>query len=153
MHKFATILAAVAFGLTTLVPATASAQHRGGYDRGYDRGHHDGGRWRDGCRRDNNYGCERDRDRRRYGRDDDNDAVAAGVIGLVLGAVIASAISNNNNDRRDDGYYDRRDDDYYRDSRADDRYYDPPPPEPQCTRPERQWDRYANRYVTVDVPC
>jgi hypothetical protein len=22
-----------------------------------------------------------------------------------------------------------------------------------CTRAERQWDRYANRYVTVDVPC
>lgn len=24
---------------------------------------------------------------------------------------------------------------------------------PQCTRRERQWDRYANRYVVVDVPC
>ena len=27
-------------------------------------------------------------------------------------------------------------------------------PEAQnCTHQERQWDRYANRYVTVDVPC
>lgn len=149
MQKFATILAALAFALTTLAPATASAQrYRGGHDRGY---HHGGGYWGDGCRRDNNYGCERDRDRRRYGRDDD-DAVAAGVIGLVLGAVIASAVANsNNNDRRDDGYYDRREDDYYRGGDyRDDPYYEP---EPQCTRQERQWDRYANRYVTVDVPC
>lgn len=152
MRKFATILAALAFGLTTLVPATASAQHRG---YGYGRGHHGGGYYGDGCRRDNNYGCERDRDRRRYGRDDNDDAIAAGVIGLVLGAVIASAVSNsNNNDRRDDGYY-SRDDDYYRDDGRgyrDDGYYDEPPP-PECTRRERQWDRYANRYVTVDVPC
>ena len=155
MRKFATILAALAFGLTTLVPATASAQHRGG-GYGYGRGHHGGGYYGDGCRRDNNYGCERDRDRRRYGRDDNDDAIAAGVIGLVLGAVIASAVSNsNNNDRRDDGYY-SRDDDYYRgsDDYRDRGYYDePPPPPPECTRRERQWDRYANRYVTVDVPC
>ncbi len=27
------------------------------------------------------------------------------------------------------------------------------PRKSQCTRRERQWDRYANRYVTVDVPC
>jgi hypothetical protein len=31
--------------------------------------------------------------------------------------------------------------------------YEAAPPREQCTRPERQWDRYANRYVTVDVPC
>ncbi|MEZ5955810.1 MAG: hypothetical protein R3C27_01170 [Hyphomonadaceae bacterium] len=153
MRKFATILAAMAFGLTALAPATASAQHRGGHDRGY----HGGGHYTDryGCRRDNNYGCERDRDRRRYGRDD-NDAVAAGVIGLVLGAVIATAISNSNNERRDDDrYYERRDDDYYRggDYRDGGYYEPPPPPPPECTRRERQWDRYANRYVTVDVPC
>ena len=159
MRKFATILAALAFGLTTLVPATASAQHRGGYDRGgHDRGGYDRGRGRghygDGCRRDNNYGCERDRDNRRYGRGDNDDAIAAGVIGIVLGAVIASAVSNsNNNDRRDDGYYDR-DDDYYRGGDyRDEGYYNEPPPPPECTRRERQWDRYANRYVTVDVPC
>lgn len=30
---------------------------------------------------------------------------------------------------------------------------DGPPPQSQCTRRERQYDRYAQRYVTVDVPC
>ncbi|MBX3431317.1 MAG: hypothetical protein KF779_17155 [Hyphomonadaceae bacterium] len=154
MRKFATVLAALAFGLTTLAPASASAQHyRGGHDRSY----HGGGQWNDGCRRDNHYGCERDRDRRRYGHDDD-DALAAGVIGLVLGAVVATAIANSNN--RDDGYYDDGDrygdrygDQYGYRGPEDERYAPPPPPEPQCTRTERQWDRYANRYVMVDVPC
>lgn len=154
MRKFATILAALAFGLTTFAPATASAQHyRGGHDRGYHGGGYYGDR--DGCRRDHNYGCERDRDRRRYGRDDDGDALAAGVIGIVIGAVLANAIANSNDRRDDDRYYDRRDDDYYRGrgDYRDDPYYDEPPPPPECTRQERQWDRYANRYVTVDVPC
>ncbi|MCR6644686.1 MAG: hypothetical protein NVV62_09300 [Terricaulis sp.] len=33
-------------------------------------------------------------------------------------------------------------------------YYEPPPQaQPQCTRRERQWDRYANRYVTIELPC
>jgi len=155
-RKFLTILAVSAFALTAIVP-DASAQRRG-----HGRGHHDYGGYygadRYGCRDDNNYGCERDRDRRRYGGSDDGDAVAAGVIGLVLGAVIVSALTsdNNNNNRRDDGYYDRRSDDgYYRDSGGydDGRYYDPPPPPQQCFRQERQWDRYANRYVIVDVPC
>ena len=174
LRKFMTVLAVSAFALTTLVPVEASAQryrgHRGDYGDAY------------GCRNDNNYGCERDRDRRlarngydrgygygdRYGddyyhrgecydrrgrnhcydRDDDNDdAVAAGVIGLVLGAVLATAVSNSNN--QDRGYDDR---DYNR-GYDNQRYAPPPPPEPQCTRRERQWDRYANRYVTVDVPC
>ncbi|MGE0597471.1 MAG: hypothetical protein AB7P07_13995 [Hyphomonadaceae bacterium] len=32
--------------------------------------------------------------------------------------------------------------------------YDPAYDQRQaCTRQERQWDRYAQRYVTVDVPC
>jgi hypothetical protein len=30
---------------------------------------------------------------------------------------------------------------------------DPGPQASNCTHAERQWDRYANRYVTVDVPC
>lgn len=150
MRKFTTILAALAFGLTALAPASASAQrHRGGHGGGYYGNHGDAY----GCRRDNNYGCERDRDRRRYGRGDDGDAVAAGVIGLVLGAVLVGALTSNNNDRHDDDY--DRDDDYYRGGGdyGEGRYYEPPPPEPECTRTERQWDRYANRYVTVDVPC
>lgn len=174
LRKFMTVLAVSAFALTTLAPVEASAQRwrdRGDYGDAY------------GCRNDNNYGCERDRDRRqarngygggygygdRYGddyynrgecydrrgrnhcydRDDDNDdAVAAGVIGLVLGAVIATAVSNGNNSGRDRDYNDRNYDRGYSDQR-----YAPPPQ--QCTRRERQWDRYANRYVMVDVevPC
>lgn len=145
LRKFMTVLAVTAFALTTLAPVDASAQ-RWRHHRDYGDAY--------GCRDDNNYGCERDRDRRRYGHGDDGDAVAAGVIGLVLGAVLVSALTSNDNDRDDDYDYDRRGDDgYYQDGYADDRYYEPPPPEPQCTRRERQWDRYANRYVTVDVPC
>lgn len=169
MRKFTTLLAVTAFALTSLAPVTASAQRWRGHDRDYGDAY--------GCRDDNNYGCERDRDRRQarngyggyygddyynrgecydrrgrnhcYDRDDDNDdAVAAGVLGLVLGAVLATAVSNGNS--RDDGYNDR---DYDRGYRDNQRYSPPPPPEPQCTRRERQWDRYANRYVTVDVPC
>lgn len=170
MRKFMTMMAATAFAFATLAPVDASAQRR----------HRDRGDWGTdafGCRNDNNYGCERDRDRRlahngygnygygdnynrrecydRYDRnhcydrhDDNDDAVAAGVIGLVLGAVIGTAIANGNN-RRDDGYDDRYNDRGY----SDQRYAPPPPPQQQCTRRERQWDRYANRYVTVDVPC
>ena len=170
MRKFMTMFAAAAFALATLTPVEASAQRYRHQDRGDAYG----------CRNDNNHGCERDRDRRlarngggyggydrgygddyynrgecydRQGRnhcydrhdDDDNDAVAAGVIGLVLGAVVATAIANGNN-RSDDGYDTRRDDRRY----DNDRYA---PQQQQCTRRERQWDRYANRYVMVDVPC
>lgn len=174
MRKFMTMFAAAAFALATLTPVEASAQRYRHHDRGADAY---------GCRNDNNYGCERDRDRRlarngygyggydrgygygddyynrgecydRQGRnhcydrhdDDDNDAVAAGVIGLVLGAVVATAIANGNN-TRNDGYDDRYDNRGYN----NDRNY--APQREQCTRRERQWDRYANRYVMVDVPC
>jgi hypothetical protein len=53
--------------------------------------------------------------------------VVAGVVGLVLGAVIGSAIAQNGN-QRDDAYQ-------------------------NCTRQERRWDRQRQRYVYVDVPC
>ncbi len=166
MRKFMTMVAAAAFALATLAPVDASAQRYRHHDRGTDAY---------GCRNDNNYGCERDRDRRiahngggyggydsgygngysnrdecydRQGRnhcydrhDDNDDAVAAGVIGLVLGAVVATAIANGN-DRRDDGYDDRdyRDDDgYNRDSR--------------CMQQTRRWDSRSQRYVIVNVPC
>jgi hypothetical protein len=105
--------------------------------------------------------------------------IAAGVVGLVLGLAIASAASQPREPRvscRDNyqrcppppGYYDnRRDSSYYGDRGGD---YDHDSayareygleggPEPyyeareQCTRRERQWDRYANRYVIVDVSC
>lgn len=148
LRKFTTMLAASALALAALAPVEASAQHWRYRDYGGDAY---------GCRDDNNYGCERDRDRRaarrgygyggygdgyydrrecydRYGRnhcydrddDDDNEAIAAGVIGLVLGAALATAVAN-----------DRHDDDDYR----------------ECTRQERRWDRRRQRYVYVDVPC
>lgn len=174
MRKFAIILAALAFGLTSLAPTTASAQrHRGGHGGGYNGGYNGGygGGYGDayGCRCDNNYGCERDRDRRYYGRGNNSDAVAAGVIGLVLGAALASSMNNNRN-RNYNRNYDPAYDNGYRngggynggynngygggnyDPAYDDPRYAPPPPQ-QCMRAERQWDRYANRYVTVDVPC
>jgi hypothetical protein len=135
-HKLTSLLAAAAFALTSLaVPASADARDR---------------------RHDGDYGCYdncgRYDHRRRHHRDDDgDDAIAAGLIGLVIGAVLVSALTGGNDrDRNRDDYsaYER---DYG--SRADDRYYAPPERESQCMRPERQWDRYANRYVTVDVPC
>jgi len=155
MRKFMTFVATALFAVATLTPMEASAQrrHHGGWGTDYA-----------GCRPDNNYGCERDRDRReahngynRYGygyggdyydrrHDDDDDAIAAGVIGLVLGAVVGAAIADSNN-RSDDRYDDRYDDRGYSDY---DRQY-APTPAPQCR--ERRWDRYANRYVMVDVPC
>jgi hypothetical protein len=47
------------------------------------------------------------------------------------------------------GYDDRGYDPRYDNSGLEGGSYD----DRSCTRPERQWDRYANRYVTVDVPC
>ncbi|ANP45927.1 hypothetical protein ATE48_08330 [Candidatus Viadribacter manganicus] len=162
MRKFIATVATIAFAMATFTATPASAQHW----RDRDRGDYAG------CRNDNNYGCERDRDRRearngyrreygydrgyynrpecydRQGRnhcydrhDDNDDAVAAGVIGLVLGAVIASAVTNSNNNRQDDSYY-RGSDGY------DDGYS-----EPQCTQQVRRWDRTQDRYVLVEVPC
>lgn len=160
IRKLTALAAAVAFALTTLAPVEADAQGRRHYRDRDHRGHY-------------SY------DHRRHHRDrhDHDDAVAAGVIGLVLGLAIGAAVSEGNNNR-DRGCYDdnyRRPcprEGYYReggdpdpryDSRSayerdygrappDEAYYDPPPAE-QCTRAERQWDRYANRYVMVDVPC
>lgn len=152
MRKFIAMFATFAFAMAAFA-TPASAQRYRHHDRGYDR---DRGGYeyyhRDDCY--DRYG--RDRCYNRHD-DDDDDAIAAGVIGLVLGAVVATAIANSNN--RDDGYYSDRDryGDRY-DPRYDGGYNDrgyapPPPPPPQCTRRERQWDRYANRYVMVDVPC
>lgn len=151
MRKFIAMFATVAFAMATFSATPANAQRyrdRGDYHnnrghdgygrRGYDRGYYN----RPECydRQGRNH-C--------YDRDDDNDdAIAAGVIGLVLGAVIASAVANgNNNQRRDNnGYYSgSQDDGYYRD---DDGYYGQ-----QCMQQVRRWDRTQDRYVIVDVPC
>jgi hypothetical protein len=57
--------------------------------------------------------------------------------------------------RRDDYYADRGGSAYERDYGGYEGGYDPRLDDrrDQCVRRERQWDRYANRYVTVDVPC
>jgi hypothetical protein len=152
IRKLTSLLAAVIVAMATLAPAAADARDRRGHGY-YDRGHHDGyyrgRRWRD--------------------RDHDGDAVAAGVVGLVLGLAIGSMASQPS---YRDGCYDRcapppprrcydpcdRDAYYDRDydPRYEEGYYEEPyayEERSRCTRPERQWDRYANRYVTVDVPC
>lgn len=139
--KLTALVGAFLIAAAALAPSVASAdpRHRGRGDRGYydNRGYYDG--------------------RHRGYRDDDNDdALAAGVVGLVLGAVIGSAITQSNNDRRDDRYYapppppPRY---------SGGPYYDGPPPqyyEPQlCVQRQETWDPYARRYVTLErrVPC
>ena len=149
IRKFSALLAALVLGLTVLAPTAADARDRRGHGGYYDRGYHGG------------YGHHR-----RY-RDRDGDALAAGAVGLVLGLALGSmANSEPRYSCRDDyrrcappprcsdpcgrGY----DDSYYREApRYRDDYYDDRDRREQCTRRERQWDRYANRYVTVDVPC
>lgn len=156
IHKISALLAAAMIAFVTLAPAPADARDgrgRGYYERDHGRYYGDRGRrWRD--------------------HDDDGDAVAAGVVGLVLGLAIGSMVSQPREPRyacRDNyqrcapppqqGYYDQGG--YYdrRSAYEQDYGYAPPPPPrgyyeaPQCTRRERQWDRYANQYVVVDVPC
>lgn len=174
-RKSIAVATALALAMGALAP-TAQAQdyrrndgyyggHYGG-DRHYDRGrHHD--RW------------DRRYDRSRRGNDDDGEAIAAGVIGLVLGLAIASAASQPRqpqarcssdyqrcappqgyyNQGYNQGGYSDQGSAYERDygyAPGPKQSYDPyygEPEQPACTRRERQWDRYANQYVVVDVPC
>lgn len=115
IRRLTTMLAAFAIALATFAPTTADARdRRGGYrDHGYyDRHHRD--------------------------RDDHGDAVAAGVIGLVLGLAIASAASEND--------------------RCDDRYGCAPPPPPRrcydpCARQDGYYDQgYDPRYAGGEEP-
>lgn len=170
LRKLTAIAAATAFAFTALAPAPAAAQHRDHRDyRGDYYGHHD---YRRG---------------RHYRDDDHDDALAAGIVGLVLGLAVGSLASQPqqpqarcyDNYQRcapppQQGYYDQR----YPDDSGLEGGYDPrgdggsayqqdygyapqggyvpyaaAPQQQQCTRRERQWDRYANRYLMVDVPC
>lgn len=113
MRKFLTAAtAALALGGVTLgAAAPAEARYHGGY-----RGHY-------------------------YHHGGTGTALAAGIIGLGVGAAIAS----------DHGYYGRG---YYRGYGP--AYYAPPPPPPgyyyggpPC-RTEMRWDGWSRRYVPVD---
>ncbi len=173
IRKLTGVLAACAFALAALAPATADAQHRRGYsDR--DRGHHG----------------------RHYSPRDRHRDVHAGVLGLVLGLSLGG-IAARHAARRDcvegrgcapplpppppgrcyepcaaqSGYYDPRYDqrDQY-DPRYDDQRYEdedqygepleggyyededyPPQRQDQCTR--RRWDDSQRRFVTESMPC
>jgi len=151
MRIVPTLFAVLAAATLALAPTVAEARdhHRGGGyygDRGgYDRGYRGRGY-------DRGY---------RHGRDHDDDALAAGVIGLALGAVIGSALAAP---RRE--YYPPR---YYAPPPAN---YPPPPPpayypprqgyyddgyrpSQTCVLRERQWDPYAGQYVRIErrIPC
>lgn len=159
MRKFIAMFATVAFAMATFTATPASAQRyrdRGDYhdNRGHDgydrRGRGNGYYNRPECydRQGRNHCYDR--------HDDNDDAVAAGVIGLVLGAVIASAVANGNSRQQNDGYYSNNDgyrDDGYRgddrDYRGDDGYYQGS----RCMQQTRRWDSRYQRYVIVDVPC
>lgn len=155
-RKFMTLAAAATLAFGAMAPvAQARDDHWGG---GWS-GHHDGGRgnW-NGYRggRYRYYGGGR-----YYGYGNDN-AVAAGVVGLILGLAVGSAV---NAPRRDGGCYNNcappppQYQGYDPGSAYQQDYGTAPPKEGgypqsrQCTRQGRQWDRYANRYVSADVPC
>lgn len=165
IRKLSALLAALVLAVTMFAPTAAEARDRGHgyYDRGYYRDY-EHRRWR-----------HRD-------RDDHSDAVAAGAVGLILGLALGSMAAQPrdrgyhcyDNYQRcvappppppcrnpcrgggyyRDGYYDRGSA-YERDYGYEGRYdpYLDDRDRGYCTRRERQWDRYANRYVTVDVPC
>lgn len=170
IRKVSALLAALAFAFTSLAPVSAADardRHGGYHDRG-DHRDYDNRRWRHRDRNDDG---------------DALAAGAVGLIlGLAIGSLASqpreprcydnyqrcappppppcrnpcgydrgSAYDPRYGDPRyDDRRYDDRDSAYERDYGYDPSYDQP---REQCTRRERQWDRYANRYVTVDVPC
>lgn len=153
IRKITTLVAAAALAATAVAPAASARdyyRHGGGY------GHYDHHRY--------------------YERG--GDAVAVGAIGLVLGLAIGSALASADTDRggcyspcrydppppppQYQGYdpgrggppeRSARDGSAYEQDYGIDPKLDGGPEAQSCTHQERQWDRYANRYVTVDVPC
>ena len=92
-----------------------------------------------------------DHDRRR-GR---GDAVAAGVAGLVFGAILGAAVtSRHRRDRCDNGCGGYYNDDYYEgDGYCGNGCYTRPPE--LCITRERRWDPYDGREVFIEErrPC
>jgi hypothetical protein len=151
----ATALAVASLALAAAAPSTALARDRhdgynGRYERNYDgyrRGHHD----------------------------DHGDALAAGIVGLALGALIVSAATadQHNQPQCYDNY--RRcapppappppDQGYEPGAYQQGPYDDQPPPPPQgaydqpapgyageaCVRQVQQYDPYSDRYVWVNL--
>jgi hypothetical protein len=170
IRKFSALLAALVLGLTTLAPTAADARDRRGHGY-YDRGHHGG------------YGHHRryrDRDDGDAIAAGAVGLILGLAIGSMASEPRGPRYSCRDNYQRcappprcsdpcgyGDSYY--REEPRYRDEYYDDRggayereygyegtydpYLDDRGRREQCTRRERQWDRYANRYVTVDVPC
>lgn len=152
IRKITALVAAAALAATAVAPAASARDYyrHGDYGRHY------------------------------YGRDHyrGDDAVAIGAVGLVLGLALGSALASAGNDR---GCYDRcgyappppppqyrgydpgrggppapsnyRDGSAYEEDYGIDPKLDGGPEAQSCVHQQRQWDRYANRYVTVDVPC
>ena len=168
IRKFSALLAAFVLAVTMFAPTAADARDRRGHHSGYYRDY-DHGRWR-----------HRDRDHGDAVAAGAVGLILGLAIGSMASQPREPRYSCRDNYRRcappprcgdpcgyDDSYY--RDDPRYRDGYYDDRgdsayardygyedSYDPYEDgrgAQQCTRRERQWDRYANRYVTVDVPC
>lgn len=170
MRKLISMTAAAALALAAVAPGAQADDRRGRHDGGYygDHSGYYGDRDNDNHRRYRGYGYGdhggyyRNRgyyDHRRRDNDDD-EAIAAGVIGLVLGLALGAAATSQprqpagrcyDNYQRCDPPRDAYRGPDYDDGATYDRDYGPQ--RPQCTRRERQWDRYANRYVTIDVPC
>lgn len=169
IRKFSALLAALVLALTTFAPTAADARDRRGH-HGYYRDY-DHGRWR-----------HRDRDHGDAVAAGAVGLILGLAIGSMAGQPRERRYSCYDSYQRcspppprchdpcgyGDSYY--RDDRRYRDGYYDDRgdsaydreygyeggydpYLDDRDRREQCTRRERQWDRYANRYVTVDVPC
>jgi hypothetical protein len=142
MRKLTSMVAALSLAATAMAPAAQAHDQRGGYHQG-NRG--DYGRYR------------------HYRNDRHGDAVAAGVLGLILGLAVGAAASQPRQERCYNGCgqrpYRQGYDGYnsggpgYDDGSAYAEDYGQAPEKSQCTRQQRQWDRYANRTVTVDVPC
>lgn len=151
MKKLLAALCALLMIGATAAPAYADHRDRG-WSRGYDHHRYDRGR--------------------RYHRDNDNDAVVAGVLGLAIGALIGSAASRPRYaspppppPRR---YYGGcgynpcapAPQPYYEQSYQGGGYYGPQPyngayEDDLCIVRERQYDPYVGRELVIErqVPC